>query len=182
MRKWNVWPLLLALVMLVSLPGAYAEGAFSMAGYDDEATGHDWSTNLFFERMEALTGIAPEMTQYTSAESWAAAKRAMLEGTQAMPDALFKARLTPQETLAFYEAGRIIDLKPWLEQYAPSLWALLQSHPEWMEAVTLPDGAIAALPYIDEMQFTNAMWINTTWLKRYELPMPTTAQACATTT
>ncbi|MBR3764230.1 MAG: hypothetical protein IKK57_06720 [Clostridia bacterium] len=175
MRKWNVWPLLLALVLLVALPGAYAEGAFSMAGYDDEETGHDWQTNLFFERMEALTGVAPALTQYTTAADWAAAKTAMLSGAQAMPDALFKANLTPQETMAFYEAGKLIDLAPYLEQYAPSLWALLQSHPEWLDAVTLPDGAIVALPYIDELQFNNAMWINKTWLQRYNLSMPTTA-------
>lgn len=176
MRKWNVWPLLLALVLLVALPGAYAEGAFGMAGYDDKETGRDWQTNLFFERMEALTGVSPTLTQYTAAADWAAAKAAMLSGAQEMPDALFKANLTPQETLAFYEAGKLIDLRPYLEQYAPNLWALLQSHPEWLAAITLPDGAIVALPYIDELQFNNAMWINKTWLARYNLPMPTTAQ------
>ena len=54
MRKGNLWALLLALVMLMTTPGAYAEESFSMAGYDDEATGHVWTENRFFERMEAL--------------------------------------------------------------------------------------------------------------------------------
>ena len=181
MRKYLAWLLLLMLVMQTMIPGAYAEGSFSMAGYDDEATGHVWEDNLFFERMALLTGVEPELTQYDSAAEWKAAKAAMLSGELAMPDALFKANLTPQEVLAFYEAGKLIDLRPYLEQYAPNLWALLQANPEWLQAITLPDGAIVALPYIDELQFSNAMWINQTWLNRYKLPMPTTAEELAET-
>lgn len=177
MRKINVWPLLLALVMLFSLPCAYAEGDFSMAGYDDEATGHNWETNLFFERMEALTGKHLSLTQYTTQQAWEAAKAEMLAGSRPLPDALFKARLTPQETMSWYEAGKLIDLRPWLTaEYAPNLTALLDAHPEWLEAITLPGGEIVALPYIDELQFNNAMWINEQWLRRYNLAMPTTAE------
>ena len=104
------------------------------------------------------------------------AKKQLLEGTIALPDALFKADLTPQETMALLEAGKIIDLKPYLAEHAPNLWALLESHPEWMEAVTLPTGEIAALPAIDELQFNNAMWINAAWLSRAGLEVPTTAE------
>ena len=181
MRRNFVWLLLLMLTMQMLIPGAYAEGSFSMAGYDDEATGHVWEDNLFFERMALLTGVEPELTQYDTAAEWRAAKSAMLSGEMDLPDALFKANLTPQETLAFYEAGKLIDLKPYLAQYAPNLWALLQSDPEWLQAITLPDGAIVALPYIDELQFNNAMWINQMWLRRYNLPMPTTAEELAET-
>ena len=179
MRKWIVWPLLLALMLMMILPGAYAEGDFSMAGYDNEdETGHDWQTNLFFPRMEELTGLSPEVTQYRTAAEWADAKAAMLSGGE-MPDALFRAQLTPQETMAWYEAGKLIDLRPYLPEYAPNLWALLEAHPEWLEAITLPDGAIVALPYIDELQFNNAMWINEQWLRRHNLAMPATAEELA---
>jgi len=175
MRKLNVWPLLLVLVLLIT-PGAYAEESFSLAGYDDEATKHVWTENLFFERMEQRTGIQLELLQYTSAPSWAAAKADMLSGAAELPDALFKAALTTQETQTWYEAGKLIDLRPYLAEHAPNLWALLQSHPEWMAAITLPDGAIVALPYIDDLQFNNAMWINQQWLKRLNLQTPTTAE------
>ena len=181
MRKRNVWPLLLALMLLLTTPGAYAEESFSMAGYDDEANGRVWTDNLFFERMEEKTGVKLELDQYMTAAEWEAAKKTMLAGEKPMPDMLFKATLTTQETLALYEAGRLIDLRPYLESAAPNLWAQLQSHPEWLQAITLPDGAIVALPYIDELQFNNGMWINQTWLKRYNLPMPTTAEELAET-
>lgn len=176
MRKLIVWPLLLVMVLLMVTPGAYAEESFSMAGYDDEETNHVWTENLFFERMEALTGVTLELHQYTTAAGWQAAKAAMLAGEEQLPDALFKASLTTQETQAWYEAGKLIDLKPYLAEHAPNLWALLQENPEWLSAITLPGGEIVALPYIDPLQFNNAMWINQQWLKRLNLQTPTTAE------
>ncbi|MDD6051341.1 MAG: extracellular solute-binding protein, partial [Clostridiales bacterium] len=175
MRK--ITCVVLALLLLAGvLPGAYAESTFTIAGYDQQDTGHVWTDNLFFQRMEERTGVHLEVAQYTTLASWQAAKDNMLSGKLELPDALFKADLTTQETQKWLEAGKIIDLRPYLEQYAPNLWALLTAHPEWMEAVTLPTGEIAALPAIDQLQFNNAMWINATWLSRAGLDAPTTAE------
>lgn len=175
MRK--LFSLMLAFMMAMAvIPGAYAETTFTMAGYDHEDTNHDWTTNLFFQRMEEHTGIQLELTQYKTADAWKTAKAQMFSGVAELPDALFKADLTPLETMQWLEAGKIIDLKPYLEQYAPNLWALLNNNPEWMEAVTLPTGEIAALPALDALQFNNAMWINVTWLNKAGLSMPTTAE------
>ncbi len=175
--------LLCAVLAAMIIPGAYAEdaskGSFVIAGYDHEDTGRVWTENLFFQRMEEKTGVRLELNQYMTEASWQAAKDAMLAGSAELPDALFKADLTTQETQALVAAGKIIDLKPYLEQHAPNLWALLQQNPEWMEAVTLPGGEIAALPAIDELQFNNAIWINKTWLDKAKLPMPTTAEELA---
>ena len=175
MRK--LFSLMLALVLCTAMSsGAYAEKTFTMAGYDHEDTDRVWAENLFFQRMEERTGIHFDLNQYTTKEEWQAAKNGMLEGTVELPDVLFKADLTTLETQKLYEAGKIIDLRPYLEQYAPNLWAMLQQNPAWLEAVTLPTGEIVALPAIDELQFTNAMWINRTWLEKAGLDMPTTAE------
>ena len=45
-----------------------------------------------------------------------------------------------------------------------------------MEAVLLPDGAIVALPSINELTPNNTMWINKTWLDRLKMGVPTTAE------
>lgn len=175
MRK--LYAMLLALMLLAAaLPGAYAENTFTIAGYDHQDTEHVWTENLFFERMEERTGVHLELKQYTTEDSWQAAKDAMLAGTVELPDALFKADLTTHETVKWLEAGKLIDLRPYLEAYAPNLWALLNANPEWMEAITLPTGEIAALPAIDELQFNNAMWINSAWLQKAKLSVPTTAE------
>ena len=168
--------LLLTLMLSAAMVPAWAEETYTFAGFDHEDTGHVWTENLFFQRMEKITGIKLELNQYTTEASWQAAKDQMLAGTLALPDALFKADLTTHETEALLKAGKIIDLRPYLEEHAPNLWALLESHPEWMEAVTLPTGEIAALPSIDELQFNNAVWINAAWLSRAGLSTPTTAE------
>ena len=174
MRKGMIACLLSALMALCILAAAAAEEPFTMAGFDN-STGKDWTTSLFFARMEERTGIAFSLTQYSDTEKWAEAKALMLDGN-AMPDVLFKAELSVRETIDLYEAGKLIDLKPYLEEHAPNLWALLKAHPEWETAITLPDGAIVALPMIDTLQNNNAMWINRTWLENLGLRTPTTAQ------
>nr|MBR4281295.1 hypothetical protein [Clostridia bacterium] len=168
--------LLMSLLLAAAAVPACAEEIYTIAGFDHQDTGHVWAENLFFKRMEKITGVMLDYNQYTTAASWTAAKEQMLNGTLALPDALFKANLTTHETMALLEAGKIIDLKPYLAEHAPNLWAKLESHPEWMEAVTLPTGEIAALPAIDELQFSNAMWINAAWLSRAGLNVPTTAE------
>ena len=174
MRKGLIAWLLASLMALCALTGAAAEEPFTLAGFDN-TTGRDWTTSQFFEQMEERTGIAFSLTQYSDAARWAEAKADMVTGN-AMPDVLFKAELSVQETEKLYQAGKLIDLRPYLEEHAPNLWALLQEHPAWEKAITLPDGAIVALPMIDTMQSNNAMWINRTWLERLHLQMPTTAQ------
>lgn len=179
MQKFAVW--LTALLMLLLPLGAYAEEAanaptstYVMAGYDSASVGHDWNNNFYFQRREAQTGVHFTFQQYTDLDEWRKAKAAMTPDGE-LPDVLFKAELTPSETQSMYAQGILIDLKPYLEAYAPNLTALLQANPEWEKTITLPGGEIVALPTINVLQNNNAIWINSTWLKRVGMEMPTTA-------
>ena len=173
MRK-GLTALLLALLLALCAVAA-AEEPYTMAGFDN-SSGHDWETSLFFERMEERTGIAFSMTQFTDVEKWTSYKDAIIANDEALPDMMFKAELSVREQMKLYESGKLIDLRPYLEENAPNLWALLQAHPEWEKAIALPDGAIVALPMIDTLQNNNAMWINQTWLDNLRLQAPTTAE------
>ncbi|MCR5297288.1 MAG: extracellular solute-binding protein [Clostridiales bacterium] len=168
---------ILALLMMAGYAMADAPQApdYVLEGYDGDSTGVTWETNLFFTRMQERTGISFQFSQARNETEWKERKTAILEGKN-LPDVLFKADLTPAETRKMYEGGVIIDLKPYLEENAPDLWALLQEHPDWLEAITLPDGAIAALPAFNNMQNNDAMWINTRWLERMGLDTPATAE------
>ena len=159
-------------LMLAAAP-ALAEGAFTMAGYDGENSTHDWNTNGFFVRMQERTGLTFTFDQYTSLEKWQEAKDAMFAPGGELPDVLFKAALTTPELIRYSDSGQLIDLGPLLEENAPNLWALLEAHPDWREAITLPSGKIVALPAIQELAPQNAMWINQTWLERLGLEAPT---------
>lgn len=161
----------LILLFLPALSLAELE-IFSMAGFDGEGSSHDWTTNQFFTRMQERTGISFTFQQYTSQQKWRAAKDEMFQ-TGALPDVLFKAALTTEELIAYTESGQLIDLLPLLPENAPNLWALLTSHPDWLEAITLPGGKIGALPAIQPTPPQNALWINKAWLDKLGLAVPT---------
>ncbi len=179
MRK-TLTSLLLACALLLSCMPALSEAAsqagenFVMAGFDGDSVQHDWNTNLFFQRMQERTGISFTFRQFTDYAAWSAEKARLFAGDD-LPDVLFKAELTPQETVSYYESGKLIDLKPYLAENAPNLTALFAKHPDWEKAVTLADGAIVALPALDSLHTQNAMWINKTWLEALKLDMPTDA-------
>lgn len=175
----KIFALVLALVLAVSACGAFAEEQkapdFILEGYDGESSTRNWETNLFFERMEEATGISFEFREYTSSDKWQERKTAIKAGED-LPDVLFKAEMNASEIRDLYGAGVLIDLKPYLEEYAPDLWKILQEDPEAMAAITLPDGAIPALPAFNSLQNNDVMWINSTWLKRLKLETPKTAE------
>lgn len=172
MKRGIAW-LLFMCVLALAVP-AIAEESFTMAGYDDSGTGHVWETNLFFQRMEEKTGVHFTFQQFTDSETWQQKKAELLSGDE-MPDVLFKADLSVEETERYYASGALIDLKPYIASCMPNLAALLEAHPDWEAAITLPNGAIAALPTINTLQNNNAIWINKTWLDNLGLDMPTTA-------
>ena len=168
--------LVLLSVMLFILPAAAEEGQrapdYLLEGFDDAS--HDWETNRFFQRMQERTGIVLELREHADAEGWDRRKQEIAAGED-LPDVLFKAQLTPAETMAMAAGGILIDLKPYLPEYAPDLWKILQEHPDYLEAVTLPDGTIPALPAVSELPNNDLMWINSAWLKNLHLDVPATA-------
>ena len=176
----NIIAMLLAVILLFSGFGASAEEMqkapdFILEGFDGDSSNHIWDTNLFFARMQERSGISFQFRQYTDYDQWKERKKALLEGED-LPDVLFKAGLTAGEIRDLYQNGIIVDLKPYLETCAPDLWQLLQSREDWMQAVTLEDGSIPALPNFNELQNNDLMWLNSSWLKTLKLETPATAE------
>ncbi len=146
-----------------------------MAGFDNSQY-RDWTSNKFFARMEEKTGIHFELKQYTDEAAWAAAKAGMSAGREDLPDVLFKAELSASDVRDMADAGVLIDLKPYLAEYAPDLWARLEAHPEDLAAITMEDGSIRALPSFNDLPNNDLMWINSDWLKNLRLDPPKTAE------
>ena len=170
--------LAMILALVLTAGGALAEGPkapdYILEGFDGENSGVIWETNLFFTRMQEKTGISFQFRQEATADGWTNRKKEIARGEN-LPDVLFKAELTTEETAQMAKDGILVDLKPYLEQYAPDLWAILQANPEYLAAITLPDGKIVALPAFNRLQNNDLMWINRTWLNRLQLKTPTTA-------
>ena len=168
---------LLGLMMILALPqAALGEGAFTMAGFDGDNGTHVWETNGFFARMEKRTGVSFTFEQHSDYAAWNARKDAMFAAGE-LPDVFFKAELTTDELIRYTESGQLVDLAPLLEANAPNLWALLQQHPDWLAAITLPSGKIGALPTLNTLPSQHAMWINQTWLDNLGLAAPTDAES-----
>ncbi len=177
MRKTLVSLLLVCMLASALIPAVGEQTSvsgknFILAGYAGDDAQQDFGKNLFFQRMQERTGISFEFRQFTDYAAWSAEKTRLFAGEE-LPDALFGAELSPEETLAYYQSGKLIDLGPLLKENAPNLSALLDQNPAWRKAITLPGGAIAALPAINTLRSQNAMWINKVWLERLKLDMPT---------
>lgn len=157
---------------------AAAEGTaaapYTLAGFDDTQY-RSWAENRFFARMEEKTGVSFDYQQYADRDAWTKAKAGMTAGAE-MPDVLFKADLTSAECMEMLKKGVLYDLKPYLAECCPNLWAILSENPDFLAAITLPDGSVPALPYITTTPIQNYLWINEAWLKNLGLKAPATAE------
>ena len=110
MQRGIAWLLLLCM-LLFAVP-AMAQESFTMAGYDDSSVGHVWEDNLFFQRMEEKTGVHFAFDQSTEYSEWQQKKESMFASGE-LPEVLFKAELSTEEILRYYEAGQLLDLRPY---------------------------------------------------------------------
>ncbi len=155
---------------------AYNGVEMSMMGFEPSDNGRVWEDHFFFRRMEKRTGLRFRFTQFGDAGKYRAALDLLKTGEGFLPDVLFKARLTPADAMELYDAGVLVDLAPYLAQYAPAFFALLEKDPDLARAVTLPGGVIPALPHLSEIPAQNVLWINREWLDRLGLLLPATTE------
>ena len=169
---------LVIMLLVLGTLTAFAQGnpSFVMAGYEEEDTNRTWASNLFFVRMQEKTGVTFTFEQANNYEAWQSVKAGYLQSGAQLPDVLFKASLSPAETMQLLDQGLLIDLAPLIADNAPALYALLQEYPDVKAAITLPDGRIGALPFINLAPSQNCLWINNDWMQFLKLEMPTTWQ------
>jgi len=168
MKMKRVAALLAALVLVMA---AAAASAMTVTGYDADSSTREWEKSLFFERMEALTGVAVEPHAVTEKAEY----EKLLDGMtkENIPaDVLFKAELSRSQERELLDAGAIIDLAPLMEESMPNLTALLAEHPEWREIIALEDGRIASLPLLNDAERQVMVWINRTWLDTLGIAVP----------
>jgi putative aldouronate transport system substrate-binding protein len=73
----------------------------------------------------------------------------------------------------------LVPLNDLIEQYAPNIKAAMESNPELKTFNTAPDGNIYGLVAYSQCfhcSYPNKMWINTDWLTKLGLEMPTTPE------
>ena len=160
-----------ALAASLCLPACTA-GAATLTGLETETVGRSWADSLFFPRMEALTGIHMDASGITDEKAYAELLSGMTQGN--IPaDVLFKASLTREQEQSLLDCGALIDLAPLIEENMPNLSALLSSHPDWKQVISLKDGRIASLPLLNTTERQVCVWLNSKWLETLGLSVPT---------
>lgn len=178
MNDWMINRFLTRILALLSLAALMAGAiipAFAddlvMMGFDDASLNRDWANNRFFSHMAEKTGLTFTFRQYSDEQAYHDALMAMAT-SQDHPDVLFKASLSPAQALMLTEQGVLMDLAPLLKEHCPNLVAMMEKQPLIHQAVTLPGGKIAALPFVETAPAQNVLWINKAWLDMLGLEIP----------
>lgn len=115
-------------------------------------------------------------------------KNLIFAAAEDLPDAFMNAGLTDYELMNYGDQGMLIALEDYITpEIMPNLCKVLESRPNMLAQVTMPDGHIYSLPSGGEMGFTGADGnvyligvnpqfgvINVDWLNKLGLQMPTT--------
>lgn len=141
-----------------------------------KASHGDFDQMWYMDELEARTNIRLDFKLADA--SGFTEKKNLAFASDDYTDIMFNS-LSTSDIAALGAQGILVDLKPYLEEYAPNIVHLLNtvSDTAWM-TVTSPDGAIYALPTFntverDQIQDTR-IFINKQWLDNLGLAVPTT--------
>ena len=143
----------------------------------DTSRGYDPDKNAVFQYLEELTGID---WQYTVVDrsGWSE-KLSLTWASGDLPDMIYNGVSTSD--LLIYTGSLVLDLKPYLEEYAPNFYSLYQQNEDVRMAVDLPGGKIGSFVWTNMEIERGAgqcppeiLYINQDWLDALSLPMPQT--------
>ncbi|MBQ7974471.1 MAG: extracellular solute-binding protein [Clostridia bacterium] len=147
-----------------------------MLKYDSARSGNI-EDNTAFKEMEKLTNVKLNLNAIDST-SFKEKLSVTLAGGE-LPDVFLSCGLGRSLIQQQTKMGTFIDLKPYIEEYAPNIKKLLDESAELRNIVTLPTGEIPALPFF-QINLENKkcppemMMVYKPWLDKLGLEMPET--------
>ncbi len=131
----------------------------------------------FFKWLSEETGIKFNIERVTERAQAVERFNQMLASDSGNPDIVMNAP-TDAQIAAAAKAGKIVELTPLLDEYAPN-WANFFAEDDYSRKVsTMTDGKIWSLPRVNEhpisLSIRDEWMINTTWLKEVGMEIPTT--------
>ncbi len=97
-----------------------------------------------------------------------------------VPDVFLNMGITNNQTVTYgTDRHMLVDLKPYIREYAPNIQKMLDYNPKIEEAITAPDGGIYTLPEVEESfhtRYPQKAWIYRPWLDALGLEMPENLQ------
>lgn len=104
-------------------------------------------------------------------------RRQLLLASGDYPEVFLHGKFTTSDLQTYGKQGVFLPLQDLIKQYGPNLTKVMEEKPYFKDAITAPDGNIYALPIFNECYhctYAQKYWINTDWLKKVGLKMPTT--------
>ncbi|MGO4549161.1 extracellular solute-binding protein [Paenibacillus sp. 2TAB23] len=147
--------------------------------FAQQETGIDLRTNDFTKLLESKFNAQINWDSITP--DGAKEKRQISLAGGDYPDAYiltaYLDQFSQSDLLKYGKEGVILPLNQLIEQYAPNIKAAMEKDPTLKAFNTAPDGNIYGLVAYSECfhcSYPNKMWVNTEWLSKLGLAMPTT--------
>lgn len=185
--------LLIGMLGATSMYGASAEATFNETGYPifsepvnmtmmlslNTTRGVEPEKNSVFQYLEELTNIDWTYNTVDSA-SWSERVNLMW-ASENMPDIIWNGAGGPDAIMKYLRIGKIMDIAPYVEQYAPNFKAIIDSNPAVRMAVTTPEGQIGTF-FFGNMDTEEGkgqcppefLLVNQEWLGKFGLDNPST--------
>lgn len=135
----------------------------------------DIAENSFTKEYEELTGIHIEWQEVPS-DSLADRVNISLSSGD-MPDIYLSCGVSLSQQQAYGPQGAFVPLNDYIEQYGEVFQKIEENVPGEADTLTMGDGNIYALPYIEKCvhcEGSSKLWINTKWLDALDMEPPTT--------
>lgn len=135
----------------------------------------DIAENSFTKEYEELTGIHIEWQEVHS-DSLADRVNISLSSGD-MPDIYLSCGVSLSQQQAYGPQGAFVPLNDYIEQYGEVFQKIEENVPGVADTLTMGDGNIYALPYIEKCvhcEGSSKLWINTKWLDALDMEPPTT--------
>ncbi|SFT06210.1 extracellular solute-binding protein [Paenibacillus sp. BC26] len=135
-----------------------------------------------YKELEKRTGVKVEFQHPPLDAQQAKEQFNLMIATNELPDVIETGWAT--ETAGYpggpekaIEDGKIIKLNDLIDQYAPNLKSLLESHPDWKKQIMTDNGTIYAFPFLrgdDKVRVFFGPALRKDWLDKLGLAVPTT--------
>ena len=132
----------------------------------------------FFKMMEETTGVNIDW-ELIPQEAYQERKNLMLAGGD-LPDAMYKSGLSDYDMLTYTPQGAFLAIDDYLASgLLPNASSILSKRPEVKGMMTLPDGKLYSLPWIEEMKLVYSdsfLHVSKPWLENLGMDPPETTE------
>lgn len=128
-----------------------------------------------WQEYEKMTGITIEWQEVPSSDL--AEKRNLALASGEFPDLFIRGGIPDIDLVKYGEQGTFINLKELIDEYGPNLKKIMENEPDVKRGLVEHNGNIYGYPTVyfsDPVQISTRLFINTKWLEKVNLGMPST--------